>query len=249
MFRVLVVEDEFWMCEGLKKMVRHLDINFIVTDVAHNGKEALEKMEEQTFDLLFADINMPIMDGLQMMDEMENLKYNVPVIIITGFDEFEYARKALRYGAVDYLLKPIKNDELREVLEHWELEHKKQYSLSNNEPKSLEFNNSGADLIQSILQLVETNYMKDLSLSILADQAGYNASYLSRLFKVETGKGFVQYLRDIRMKHACYLLINSKLTIEHISQKVGFLDEKHFRRTFKKDLGMTPGEYRKIYGK
>ena len=91
--------------------------------------------------------------------------------------------------------------------------------------------------------------MEDLSLSEIADQAGFNASYLSRLFKMETGKGFVQYLREVRLEHAARMLRDTNLTIERISKRVGFQDEKYFRRTFKQELGLTPSEFRKRYEK
>ena len=190
---------------------------------------------------------MPIMDGLDLMKEMATLGFHQPVIIITGHSEFEYARTAFRLGAVDYLLKPIKSNELRDVLHNLQeqLSKKKEEQGTELLNSELTDQNKGAELIRSILKLIETSYMDDLSLAVIADQAGFNASYLSRLFKMETGKGFVQYLREVRMKHACQMLITTGLTIEHIANKIGFMDEKHFRRTFKKEFGLTPGEYRK----
>jgi YesN/AraC family two-component response regulator len=246
MYRVLVVEDEYWMCEGLCKIINKLDIQFTVADVAHNGSEALQKLKSEKFDLVLSDIRMPVMDGLELMKEMNSLQLQLPVVIITGHNEFEYARTAFRLGAIDYLLKPIKSNELCDILENWREQHRK--STEDSEAGNIDLNdqNKGAELIQSILKLIENSYMEDLSLSILADQAGFNSSYLSRLFKLETGKGFVQYLREVRMKHACQFLLKSDITIDQVAKSVGFMDEKHFRRTFKKDLGMTPGEYRKI---
>ena len=118
MFHVLIVEDEFWMCEGLKKIFHKLEVGFTVADTAANGQEALKKLQSGGFDLVVSDIRMPIMDGLELMKEMKSSQINLPVVIITGHDEFEYARTAFRLGAVDYLLKPVKSNELKEVLEH-----------------------------------------------------------------------------------------------------------------------------------
>ncbi|KHF40562.1 response regulator transcription factor [Halalkalibacter okhensis] len=246
MYRVLVVEDEYWMCEGLCKMIDKLDIDFTVADVAHNGSEALQKLKNDRFDLVLSDIRMPVMDGLEFMKSMNSLNLHLPVVIITGHNEFEYARTAFRLGAIDYLLKPIKSSELRDILENCREQLSESTGHSEENTVDLNEQNKGVELIQSILKLIESSYKEDLSLSIIAEQAGFNASYLSRLFKLEAGKGFVQYLREVRMKHACQFLLESEMTIDQVAKSVGFMDEKHFRRTFKKDLGTTPGEYRRI---
>lgn len=241
MFKILVVEDEFWMGEGLQKVINKLDYPFEVSDIAQNGHEALSKMNNVKFDLIITDIKMPIMDGLEFIKRKNELAYQQPVVIITGHSEFEYARKAIRLGAFDYLLKPVKKEELSEVLENIEsqINDDQQLRIQINEDQQ-----GGVDVIQYTIDLINREYMKDLSLSEIADQVGFNASYLSRLFKLETGIGFVQYLREVRMKQAKEMLIIGDITIETISKKVGFQSEKHFRRTFKKEEGVTPSEYR-----
>ncbi|WP_134698596.1 response regulator [Ammoniphilus sp. YIM 78166] len=249
MYKVLVVDDEVWMCEGLRKIIGKLNLEFSVTDTAHDGRQALSKLANDDFDLVITDIRMPTMDGLALMKQMRELHYTQPVVIISAHNEFEYARDALRMGAVDYLVKPVKNEELFLVLtnlqELWQGEDTK----APQEEMKVDLNqlNGGVELVQSIMGIIEHSYMEDLSLAILAEQAGFNSSYLSRLFKMETGKGFVQYLREVRMKHACEMLAKTSLTNIEIAKRVGFWDEKHFRRVFKKDFGLTPGEYREQY--
>ncbi len=246
MHNVLVVDDEVWMCEGLKKIISKLKLDFTVTGMASDGRHALEKLEQDPFDVVITDINMPGMNGLDLMRHMQEKQFKQPVIIISAYNEFEYARTALRLGAIDYLVKPIKNEELSAVLSNLGgllLRNKEAVSEENQTSDLLE-SGGGAELVKKVLDIVEHSYMEDLSLAILAEQAGFNSSYLSRLFKLETGKGFVQYLREVRMKHACKLLKETNLTNVEVAKQVGFWDEKHFRRTFKKDFGMTPGEYR-----
>lgn len=246
MYKVLVVDDEIWMCEGLKKIIARMEGAFTVTSSATNGRHALVQLETDFFDLVITDINMPEMNGLELMKQMKEKHYTQPVIIVTAYNDFEYARTALRFGAVDYLTKPIKNEELSEVLANLQdllADREEEDPLEHSSANSKELP-CGGELIQKVLGVIEHSYMEDLSLALLADEAGFNSSYLSRLFKMETGKGFVQYLREVRMKHACKMLEETNKTNMEVAKLVGYWDEKHFRRTFKKDFGMTPGEYR-----
>lgn len=249
MYNLLVVDDEVWMGEGLSKIIGKLEVPFSVTDTAQDGRQALSKLASQEIDLVITDIRMPGMDGLEMMKQMREQHFTQPVIIISAYNDFEYARSALRLGAIDYLVKPIKNEEISFVLNNLQELLKREKGVPAHGENKIDLNQlgGGVDLVQSLLVIIEQSYMEDLSLSILADQAGFNASYLSRLFKMETGKGFVQYLREVRMKHARQLLVETTLTSAEVARRVGFWDEKHFRRIFKKDFELTPGEYRERF--
>lgn len=249
MYNVLIVDDEIWMCEGFKKILQKLDCGFNVIEVANNGQQALAKLEANSdIDVVVTDIQMPRMDGLEFIERMRGMNFTQPVIIVSAYNHFEYARKAMRFGVIDYLLKPIKDQEVKDVFTnlHEQLDKDKS-ELKDSNSKSeicIQDVNSGPEIVQYVLNIIEHSYNEDLSLSFLADKAGFNASYLSRLFKLETGVGFVQYLREVRMKHACQLLKETRLTNKEVANQVGFWDEKHFRRTFKKDLGVTPSEFR-----
>jgi YesN/AraC family two-component response regulator len=246
MYNVLVVDDEVWMCEGLKKIIARMEGAFHVTSTAGDGRQALTKLESERIDVVITDINMPGMNGLELMERMREKRLAQPVIIVSAYNEFEYARAALRLGAIDYLIKPVKNDELFNVLSNLQnlLNRLKEENPLEQSTTDIGELPSGGELVQKVLGMIEHSYMEDLSLTLLADKAGFNPSYLSRLFKMETGKGFVQYLREVRMRQACKLLEESSMTNVEVAKQVGYWDEKHFRRTFKTDFGMTPGEYR-----
>lgn len=246
MYNVLVVDDEIWMCEGLKKIIARMEGAFTVAASASDGRQALAKLECERIDVVITDINMPGMNGLELMERMREKHLTQPVIIVSAYNEFEYARTAMRLGAIDYLLKPIKNEELSAVLSNLQelLIRRRDENPHKETTTDLYELPRGGELIQTVLDMIEHSYMDDLSLAILADKAGFNSSYLSRLFKMETGKGFVQYLREVRMRHAFKMLEETNMTNVEVAKQVGYWDEKHFRRTFKKDFGMTPGEYR-----
>ncbi len=102
-----------------------------------------------------------------------------------------------------------------------------------------------SDLIQSMMQYVEQNYMSDISLDILSDEFGFSAKYLSACFKNNTGMNYIDYLNSVRIENAKKLMTeNSNMKISDIATRVGFLSSNTFIATFRKYEGMTPGKYR-----
>lgn len=114
--KLLVVDDEAWFREGLMKLISTNELGWEVVGEAADGEEALAAMELCTPDLVITDINMPVMDGLSLTERLSDSNPNVMVIILTGYREFEYAQRAVRYGAVEFLLKPFSLDEVYRVL-------------------------------------------------------------------------------------------------------------------------------------
>ncbi|WP_169871223.1 response regulator transcription factor [Shouchella patagoniensis] len=110
--RMLIVDDEPVICQGLVQTIPWESLGVEVVDTAFNGKQALQKLEQQSIDLILTDISMPEMDGLALAEYMVQEYPDTKMIIISGFDNFDYARQALRLGIEDYLLKPVDVDEL-----------------------------------------------------------------------------------------------------------------------------------------
>ena len=115
-YRVLIVEDEPLMRQYLTENLSLLHAGFTVADTARDGNAALSLLEENEYDLIITDIRMPGMDGLTLVERIRAAGNRVSVIILSGYDEFDYARTALRYGVSEYLLKPLKDNELKETL-------------------------------------------------------------------------------------------------------------------------------------
>lgn len=116
MYNVLVVDDEQMMRTYLSRNINEICPAFRVTGVASDGLEAIELMKKQHFHLVITDIRMPEMDGLMLAKYIHESSSSTRVIIISGYDEFEYARTAIKYQVTDYLLKPLNDKNLLEVL-------------------------------------------------------------------------------------------------------------------------------------
>lgn len=110
--RMLIVDDEPVICQGLAQTIPWHSLGVEDVDMAFNGNQALRKMEQEPFDLILTDISMPEMDGLALAEYVVQAYPDTKMIIISGFDNFHYARQALRLGIEDYLLKPVNVDEL-----------------------------------------------------------------------------------------------------------------------------------------
>lgn len=113
--KLLVIDDEIWFREGLVRLITGNQLGWEVIGEASDGEEAMQAVELYKPDLIITDINMPVMDGLQLMEWLSRYHPDIKVIVLTGYRDFEYAQRALRYGAVEFLLKPFSLDEAYRV--------------------------------------------------------------------------------------------------------------------------------------
>lgn len=114
--RIVIVEDEIKIRTGMAKLIsRHTE--HIIAGEARNGQEGLEMILKIKPDLVISDIRMPVMDGLDMLKKLKEADFQCHFVILSGYSEFEYAQKALRYGADDYLLKPLAAEDVTGILE------------------------------------------------------------------------------------------------------------------------------------
>ncbi len=120
--RIVIVEDEIAIRDGLKKMIS-ANTEHIVIGTCKNATEGIAFIKENHPDLVLTDIRMDGMNGLEMLSDLKQQGVEVYSIIISGYADFEYARKALSVGAQEYLLKPVSIDALREALERIESEY------------------------------------------------------------------------------------------------------------------------------
>lgn len=116
MISVYIADDEAWITIGLKKLIQKSGLPFEVIGEAHNGVTTLEDIKTLKPDVLFTDIRMPGLSGLEVMSYISEHQFATKVVLISGYAEFEYARQAMLCGAFDYLLKPIRQETLNKTL-------------------------------------------------------------------------------------------------------------------------------------
>jgi two-component system, response regulator YesN len=232
MRNVLIVEDERQIRLGLKKMIEELIGGYIVTGLASDGNEALRILEQSDPSLVITDIKMLGMGGLELIKEIRILHGELPIIILSGFAEFDLVKEALKYNVRDYLVKPVNRHELSVLLDR---------IFSSTERRE---ETGGYSLIDRIRKIIYDNPAGDHSLRELALLLQMNPQYLSRMFKVKSGENLSSFIIKVRMEKAIHLLRTTNLKIYEVASLCGYPGVKYFTSLFKKTMGRTPSQVR-----
>ncbi len=398
-YKVLVADDEYIIRRGIISFLKQYE-DFELVAEAEDGEMALELARVKNPDVCFVDINMPFLNGLQFIEALKTVNPRAVVVIITGYDKFEYARAALKLGVFEYLLKPLMEDPFGEMIKRvrerlqressedkyleWargmlaqnrlylassflqkvldghytaeEIAERSSYlnliipdsytislisldyqrtadiegtwnedlmffvaeNIANELFQGGENTNScqdghgnlvviskaadpdmasaqvaqytktmeehlpvrclvvqaggegygmiavvyetavrklkeleaGSSVIRELKLFIEDHYwQEDLSFQDAADHVGLSVQHLSRMFRRELGITFVDYLTGVRIRKAIELLQDEEMKIYEISQRTGYATQHYFSNVFKKHLGVSPVEYRKIIKK
>lgn len=116
LYKIMIVDDESEIRNAIKNTVDWEKAGFVVVDDAENGQDALEKLESKEPDVIMTDIRMPYMDGLELAKEARKLYPSLKIIICSGYNDFEYAKEAIKLGVSEYVLKPISSEDILEIL-------------------------------------------------------------------------------------------------------------------------------------
>jgi len=237
MFRVMLIDDEKPTRLLLRNSIDWASLDLEVVGEAGSGIEAINKIDELRPHIAFVDICMPFMDGIEFSKIAISRYPNLKIIILTAFDEFEYASQCVGMPVCGYILKPIVRSEIYEVLK------KVRQSIREPAREAEEDHEIEPTTISKIAKYVEKNYTdSSLNLTSIAQTFGFNASYLSRRFKSEIGNSFIEHLTECRMKKAMLMAKENKKMFA-TATAVGIPDPNYFGRCFKKYTGISYSEY------
>lgn len=258
---LLIVDDEYMIREGLKS-IDWKSIKVNVVGVVENGIEAAEMIQSEEVDIVLTDIRMPGMGGIELAQFLKKNAISAKVILLTGYDDFTYAKSAISLGVFDYILKPTDPDEILSCVDR-AIEAIQKEQVKNNRLKLLEKEIQTQRLIRdsekiimgkgenskkgikNILTYIDKHYNEDISLATLSDYTHFSTIYLSKLIKKHTNHTFLEILTAIRMDRAEKMLKEGSLKIYEICDKIGIADQRYFSQVFKKAYGITPNEYKK----
>ncbi len=246
-YRILVADDELiekmFLCKLLKKNFGDQCEIF----QAENGREALEIFEEKDIQIAIMDIEMPGINGIEASEEMKRRKPGCCIIFLTAFDEFSYAKKAITIHALDYLLKPYKEEELFSVIE--EAMRIVQAESKNAKVPEVEEGLGQQKLMsvkESIEKYIHSNYAYDISMQDVAKTLSYSEAYFCKLFKNMFDMNFTTYLAGYRIEKAKNMLRAPRCNVKDIGEAVGYPDSNYFTKVFKRTTGLSPSEYRLV---
>jgi two-component system response regulator YesN len=259
MIGIVIVEDEAYIRKGMVLTTPWEEFGCKVIGEAKDGLEGYNLIKKLRPDIIITDVSMPVMDGIEMIRKLDG-EYEAEYIIISGFNDFNYAQQAIKLGVKDYLLKPIDDDDfyftLKKVVKVLE-ERKEQTKqldrqLLVEEGKTLLFNEESYDnnydgrkrYVTKAVKWIEEHYHEGIAIGDVAEAMDISESYLSRLFKKYTDYTFVEFLTDYRLRIAIQLLKDHTIKVYEVSEKVGYNDPKYFSILFKKKMGVTPMEFK-----
>lgn len=261
MYKVVVVEDEKRVRQGIVMGTDWSKINCIVMGEAANGEEGIQIIKKCRPDIVITDIRMPKMTGLEMIQAIQEDELHPYVIFLTAYDDFAYAQQALKLGVADYLLKPFKDGQLEEavlnVLAKNKRDAKRREAQNGEIHDELRGEVNGelrldrgdkSKYIMDAIAYIEQNYANpSISVKDVADSLGISEGHLSFLFRKETDSTFMSYVTKCRMRAAMNLLKNYRYKVYEVAEQVGYRDITYFSKTFKKCVGVSPSEYQNRY--
>ena len=239
MLNVYIADDEVWITLGLKKLLEKLDMDIFIVGTANNGLTAREEIAMFKPDVVFTDIRMPGLSGLELLQAIPEVSPDTKVVLISGYAEFSYAKEAVQHHAYDYLLKPIKEGDLQRVLAA--IVNETGADEEAEEGKTVYYDR----LIDNVVTEIREHYMEDISLTSLAGKYNVSMGRLSEMIKEHLNVNFSDYIATLRIQRAKELLRDDSLSIQEIAEIVGYNDYFYFTKVFKKVAGISPSKYRK----
>lgn len=244
MYKVIIVEDEPIIQKGIHFKVDWLSLNCTVFAIASNGQEGIQLIEKHQPDIVITDVRMPLLSGLDMLKQTKE-KYNYEAIIISGYDEFEYAKRAIQLGVTDFILKPIHFEELHAALTKIteKLRHQKTKKQSSIELAPLLIESKDT-YVTNMIQYIQDHYHEKISIQDMSEILQVSHMTLHTKFKKATNYTFNDYLNRYRIRKALELMNNSSILIYEIANQVGYSDYKYFSQVFKKYTGVSPSQFK-----
>ena len=261
-YKVLLADDEQIERMALaKRLHKHFGDSLVIWQAA-DGNEAVRLCFKERCQIVIMDISMPELNGVEAAEQIRRLDEDCEIIFLTAYDEFSYAKRAIAFHALDYLLKPCEEEELTAVMEeavgriqkreqfeklHMEQEMPEETGAEMPEP-DLEEEPDEPDRLgqaaEKIRRYIRKNYMKDISMQDAARMMNYSDAYFCKLFKQCFDQNFTAYLARFRINEARRLLQDKNASVREVSMLVGYYDANYFAKVFKRIAGMNPSEYR-----
>ena len=223
MIRAIIADDEPAAGIIIRHLVQKSKLPIEIIGTGTDGQMTLDMIRSKNPELIFLDIQMPRMNGFEIIQAEPNRKY----IIITAYESFQYAQQALRMGAKDILLKPVEYD-----------------TFCTSVGRAIGWKFTQNDMANDILEYIQKNYSQRIEVNQLAKTYYTTASHIARVFKKNMGVSVIAYLHGVRMKNAIVMLENTDLGIKEVAESCGYENLNNFYKYFKQATGHTPAAYR-----
>lgn len=255
---LLFIEDEIYTRTGILESVNWEMLGITRVETASDGKAGFQKLAIRP-DIVLTDIRMPYQSGLEIAAEAKKNDPDCEIVILSSHSDKEYLMTAIALSTVAYIEKPVDIGELSQAI----AQAVRRRGQSNRLRRIDGTDAPASAILQSLLRQAPgyshpaqmmVRYLAghyadpDLLVDTVAECVHLSPVYASAVFKDETGLGLKRTITDIRMEEACALLIKTNLPVAELAAKVGYHGANYFAKLFKKEMGMTPVEYRESRG-
>jgi len=245
--KVLVVDDEQEIRDYLTS---ELSGKYTVISAA-DGKHAFELLMEEKPNLVISDIMMPEMDGITLCKKIKGNPQtsHIPVVLLTALSKDENRAEGIETGADMYIVKPFSSEFIKKIIANILENRRKIYEQLKAESgqfdvEQIELKSHDEILMEKIMTIIKENIANEkLNVEMLADGVGISRVHMHRKLKELTNQSARDFIRNIRMKQATYLLANKKLTVSEVAYSLGYSNLSHFSNSFKSYYGMSPTEF------
>lgn len=232
-YRVLLVDDEPWALWDMEMSFPWGKYGFSIASRCSKAEEARKVMLSLHPDVVVTDLRMPGLSGVDLLRCARQEGLQAIFVLVSGVSDFEAARQAIRYGAVEYCMKPLEEEECEALVQR--------IARILHEPAE-------ADLLseemRNIRDYIDANLHQKLTMPNVATIFHMSANSLGRIFRAEMNMTFGQYLEMRRMAMATHMLKDKRMSIGEISERLGYSDQNYFTVCFKRRYAQTPMQFR-----
>jgi two-component system response regulator YesN len=250
-YKVLFVDDEPWAIIDILHSIRWENSGFEVIGHYEKPREAKGVILSEKPHLVFVDINMPVMNGFELIRQCREDGSEAAFVILSAYSDFEFAKQAIKAAVLDYCLKPVNPAALTKMLEEIKAQLDEKEAIKNAEEEAEKKIRSEApnapvtdERFSRILDYVKNHFKEKLLLQELAEQFAFNRNYICYLFKKNTGNTFSNYIIRLRIEKSKEFLETTNLPLRVIAEETGFMDCYYFNKVFKTTCGIPPHKYR-----
>lgn len=236
--KLLIVDDEYLVTDALVSEYDWEKMGISEVYAAYNGEDAWNILKDDEIDIMLCDIEMPLMNGIELQKKVVECVLKTVTIFLTCRSDFLSVQQALRLGVCDYILKPVSQDEIVDVV--MRVGRKLHPDCTDDLIPQAE-----SEPVRKACQYIEDHLHDDIQRNKIAEHVYLNPDYLNRLFNKELGKSITQYIIERKIKRAKNLLKSTDLSITEICVQSGYPNMSAFSYAFRRHTGYTPTAYRK----
>ncbi len=238
--RIIIVEDEEGARKTIVALIQIAGSYYDIVAQATDGRKGFELIKKLKPDLVFTDVRMPNVNGLELIRLVREEGLDTQFAIISAYEEFEYAKTAMKLGVKEYIVKPIIIDDIEGVLQR-----AAEITAHAAPAKTPVLGENMHPSVAKALSIIDHEYAAGITQDVLARRLRITPQYFSYLFHRDMGVSFSTYLKQLRIDIAKSLLADTDMKINEIAEATGFNDAKYFYRVFKSVTGTTPNEFAK----